>query len=115
MTALSTRGFTKFGLFVFPRVPVSECVSVSGVLFTKRTAGFPTRFPATVLRHSAEVVTGNFVSFMEFIYSITGSGAVRVREALSQRLWPAPVAAEMPPQPRAGATPDRDTCNLNPG
>ncbi|XP_056262008.1 oxidation resistance protein 1a isoform X2 [Pseudoliparis swirei] len=51
---------------------------------------------------------------MEFIYSITGSGAVRVREALSQRLWPAPVAAEMPPQPRAGATPDRDTCNLNP-
>ncbi|XP_054477089.1 oxidation resistance protein 1a isoform X2 [Anoplopoma fimbria] len=48
---------------------------------------------------------------MEYIYSITGSGAVRVvRDAISQRLWPGPgqETAEIQQQ-HAGTTHHRDT------
>ncbi|XP_034385108.1 oxidation resistance protein 1a isoform X2 [Cyclopterus lumpus] len=47
---------------------------------------------------------------MEFIYSITGSGAVRVRDAISQRLWPGPApGTPETPEHHAGTT-----CDSNP-
>ncbi|XP_068590685.1 oxidation resistance protein 1-like isoform X2 [Cebidichthys violaceus] len=52
---------------------------------------------------------------MEFIFSITGSGAVRVvRDAISQRLWPGPGQETVEThQHHAGTTHDRNTRNFN--
>ncbi|XP_075952622.1 oxidation resistance protein 1a isoform X4 [Anarhichas minor] len=52
---------------------------------------------------------------MEFIYSITGSGAVRVvRDAISQRMWPGPGQETVEThQHHVGTTHDRNTRNSN--
>ncbi|KAK9513310.1 hypothetical protein VZT92_026852 [Zoarces viviparus] len=52
---------------------------------------------------------------MEFLFSITGSGAVRVvRDAISQRMWPGPGQETVEThQHHAGTTHDRNTRNSN--